>query len=326
MIMVNRAAILAASLGLGMVPAAPAAAQGISRTWVAANGDNANSCTEALPCRTFQRAINRTIDGGEVNCLDSGGFGPATITKSISLICDKTEAGIIGTSQGLGIAGSPDIIVVISGVDFEGLGQSGSPGQNGIIFVSGGALHVRHAKFRGFRSGYGIFFAPISNAQLMIDDVVVSEGGCPCTGNTGGIGIYPAPGVTVQASIFNTQSVNNLNAGLRIDTSSVTGATVNAVVANSRFAHNGTGILVKSPAGTGAITLMLMDSVLALNNGYGLIVNGPGVTARAGNTTVTANGTGLLINGGATLSSYGTNQLDGNTINGSFSSPLIPRK
>ncbi|QNA85915.1 hypothetical protein G4G27_19475 [Sphingomonas sp. So64.6b] len=56
------------------------------------------------------------------------------------------------------------------------------------------------------------------------------------------------------------------------------------------------------------------------------MINGPGVTARVGNTTVTANATGLLVNGGATLGSYGTNQLDGNTINGSFSSPLIPRK
>jgi hypothetical protein len=32
---------------------------------------------------------------GEINCLDPGGFGALTITKSISIVCDYIEGGVL---------------------------------------------------------------------------------------------------------------------------------------------------------------------------------------------------------------------------------------
>ncbi|MGH6924391.1 MAG: right-handed parallel beta-helix repeat-containing protein, partial [Propylenella sp.] len=73
---------------------APAFAQA-SRTWVSGVGDDANPCSRTAPCKTFAGAISKTAAGGEINCLDPGGFGAVTITKSISIICTGVEAGVL---------------------------------------------------------------------------------------------------------------------------------------------------------------------------------------------------------------------------------------
>ncbi|QNA82787.1 hypothetical protein G4G27_01245 [Sphingomonas sp. So64.6b] len=58
------------------------------------------------------------------------------------------------------IINGTNISVVISGFDIEGLGNSVSPGVNGINFLNGASLIVRNTKIRGFRNGYGIDFRP----------------------------------------------------------------------------------------------------------------------------------------------------------------------
>src|ERR1043165_5185871 len=64
--------------------AAPAHAQA-TRTWVSGVGDDANPCSRTAPCKTFAGAISKTASNGEINALDSGGFGTVTITKPITI-------------------------------------------------------------------------------------------------------------------------------------------------------------------------------------------------------------------------------------------------
>src|ERR1700720_4077592 len=80
---------------------APAQAQA-SRTWVSGVGDDANPCSRTAPCKTFAGAISKTAAAGEINCLDPGGFGALTITKSITIRSDHIEAGVL-TNAGNGI-------------------------------------------------------------------------------------------------------------------------------------------------------------------------------------------------------------------------------
>src|ERR1700686_1648883 len=75
----------------------PANAQA-SRTWVSGVGDDANPCSRTAPCKTFAGAISKTAAAGEINCIDPGGFGALTITKSISIVCDYTEAGVLSAN------------------------------------------------------------------------------------------------------------------------------------------------------------------------------------------------------------------------------------
>jgi hypothetical protein len=67
-----------------LLPAAPAFAQR-DRVFVASYGDDSNPCTFGSPCKTFQNAVNVVGTGGEVTAIDSAGFGPVSITKSVTI-------------------------------------------------------------------------------------------------------------------------------------------------------------------------------------------------------------------------------------------------
>src|SRR5712671_5107807 len=71
--------------------ASPASAQA-TRTWVSGVGDDANPCSRTAPCKTFAGAISKTAVNGEINCLDPGGFGSLTITKSLTVDCHEIFA------------------------------------------------------------------------------------------------------------------------------------------------------------------------------------------------------------------------------------------
>src|SRR5262244_3544271 len=72
----------------------PASAQA-TRTWISGVGDDANPCSRTAPCKTFAGAISKTAPGGIINCLDPGGFGAVTITKSITIVGDAAEGDIL---------------------------------------------------------------------------------------------------------------------------------------------------------------------------------------------------------------------------------------
>jgi len=316
----NAMLIVVATLAATMFYTAPAAAQA-TRTWISGVGDDVNPCSRTAPCKTFFGAFQKTAAGGEINCLDPGGFGSITITKSISIICDNTEAGVLVAATNAIIVNGVGAVVQISGLDIEGLGQTGVAGINGIYFLNGASLTVRNTKIRGFRNGYGINFQPAANAALVLDNVTISEGGSASDPLTGGILVSPPLGIVTQATLTNVQLVNNLNSGLRLDTQSGGGATVAMTVKNSTLSNDGTGIMMRT--GTGAPqSLMLTDSIVSGNSVTGIFAKGEAI-ARVGNTTITGNNAALTIGGGGSIFSYGDNRVDGNTTNSAFTLPVI---
>jgi hypothetical protein len=326
MLSFKRLAPAAAVLAFGLFYSSAASAQA-TRTWVSGTGDDANPCSRLAPCKTLHGTLLKTAAGGEINCLDPGGFGAVTITKSINIICDNTENGVLVAATNAIIVNSTTAIVTLSGFDLEGLGQTGSAGVNGVYVINAAAVHVRNSKIRGFRNGYGINFAPQNgNAQLFVDNVTLTENGAASNAATGGIIMNPAAGFIATATITNSQISNNQNVGLRADITGIVGSAVSATIDNVTISNNGSGILVKAPAGTGTVKFMLTNSTVANNISNGIIANGPGVTARVGNTTITSNGAGILLPGAtAALLSYGNNQLDGNTTDGAFTG-ILPKK
>src|ERR1700728_2414456 len=94
-----------------------------TRTWVSGVGDDANPCSRTAPCKTFAGTIGKTAAGGEINCLDSGGFGAVAINKSLAVICDGVEAGVQATGVvGITVNGGPNDVIYLSGLDIEGTG------------------------------------------------------------------------------------------------------------------------------------------------------------------------------------------------------------
>ena len=88
----SRSLLLVGFVALALPAVANAQA---TRTWVSGVGDDANPCSRTAPCKTFAGAISKTAAGGEINCLDPGGFGGVTITKSITINCKYTEGGVL---------------------------------------------------------------------------------------------------------------------------------------------------------------------------------------------------------------------------------------
>src|SRR5215468_4859147 len=105
------------------VQSAPANAQA-TRTWVSGVGDDANPCSRTAPCKTFAGAISKTAPSGEINCLDPGGFGAVTITKSITIDCTGTfGSALVSGTNGIIVNALATDRVTLRGIDVEGLGS-----------------------------------------------------------------------------------------------------------------------------------------------------------------------------------------------------------
>ena len=309
--------LLALALGVaGACLLAPTAANAqASRTWVSGVGDDANPCSRTAPCKTFAGAISKTMAAGEIDCIDPGGFGALTITKSIAIKCDyDAEAGVLvaGTNGFVVSAGASDI-VWISGIDFEGLGAaSQNLSLNGIKILSAAMVTVSDCTIRGFTNnngtdGNGIFLNNTGTTKLFVDNTLIGDN------FNVGIEAKPQAGATGNVEVSTTRSTNN-GVGFRAN-GSLNATAVNMDIMDSVSAHNG-GAGVNATSGTGTATLMVRGSNISYNN---VALSGGGSSNAkifVGYSTITGNA--LVFNAGgsgAQIFSYGNNQIDGNTNN-----------
>lgn len=286
-----------------------------TRTWVSGVGDDANPCSRTAPCKTWAGAISKTAAGGMINCLDPGGFGAVTITKSITISCKHVEGSALASSTNGIIVNGAGIDVVLRGLDIDG-SPTTSPGLNGIRFIQGGSLIVEDCVIRDFKAaspnGNGII---VLNSSLVAEIHVLNSN---ITGNgvgTGGSGIQIAPSGTGGANVTITNSVfSNNTVGVRADSDATSGA-IDVTVTDSTAAgapYHGFVVL-----GNGGPIRMMLNRVTAANNlGEGVRSVGAGAVVRIGSSVVTGNGIGLVASGGL-LQSYGNNQVNGNTSDGS---------
>lgn len=288
-----------------------------TRTWVSGVGDDANPCSRTAPCKTFAGAISKTAAGGEINCLDPGGFGAVNITKSMTIVCEDTVGGVLhsGTNGIIVNAGATDR-VVLRGLDING-GTPVSPGVNGIRFLAGGSLVVDDCVIYNSAaadpSGNGIVIANAAGvAEVQVLNSLISGNGS-AAGSGAGILIQPTGSGSVDLTVNNTVLANN-RVGLRAN-STTTSGTIDVTVIDSTAASSAFhGFVAHAP--TGQIRMML-NRVRSIHNAEeGIRANGAGAVVTVGDSVVTGNATGVApLTGGAILS-YGNNQINGNTVNG----------
>ena len=201
-----RTALSAAAIWVvTMLLVASAASAQATRTWVSGVGDDANPCSRTAPCKTFAGAISKTAAFGEINVLDPGGFGAVTITKSIRIVSDHIEAGVLvsGTNGIVVNAGSTDN-VELDGLDIEGLGS----GLNGVDIVGGGSVIIRRTSINNFTQN-GVNLAGTSNAKVLVQDCFISN-------NAGGVNVQGAGGAINNGVIDNTTIANHTNFAVQI--------------------------------------------------------------------------------------------------------------
>ena len=245
----------------------PLSSMAATRTFVASSGSDLNPCSRSAPCRSFAAAIAVTDVDGEVIVLDSAGYGPVTITQSVSL---TTPAGLYA---GVTATAGDAVTVTIASTDrviLTGLTISGLGGNNGIHFTSagklrvesvlvtnflntgilgdgGGNLSIDHSTVRAHRQFYsfGIWaYAPSPTALLNIANTLVQDA-FEC--------IYVSANVV--ATVVDSQADQCVSRAFRV-------------------------------YGTGDLTI---ERSIASNSSEGLLTGCTGGTARISNSTFTGN-------------------------------------
>jgi hypothetical protein len=294
------AIVIAAGLALAvMLPAAPAQAQN-GRSFVSGHGLDTNACTLAAPCRTFAVAFAHTNAGGEIDVLDTAGYGPLVINKAISIVSDGAVASVLVPSGGTGISISagPSDVVSLRGLTIEGAGA----GQTGIQFNTGKSLSIDHCVVHNLTSS-GIAVTPSTSSLFSISSTILSSA-------HNAIFVVPTGSAVVTGMITDVQA-NNGNIGIYVDGGSSTGATLRVTIVNSVASSNtDTGIASESTTGKAATSVFVRNSVMNYN-GNGLLAVGSVV--RIGHSVATGNDYGLNYFD-ASLDSYGDNDVDGNNI------------
>ena len=280
----------------------PAFAQA-TRTWVSGVGDDANPCSRTAPCKTFAGAISKTATNGEINAIDSGGFGSVTITKSITIDGAGVHASILAANangiivNGAGITvnlrnlsinganfttGNGIRILQASGVNIDNVNimNFAGTGTNGRAITietatSGVRVNVSNSSIYNMEN-HAIQSVPTAgNVILVVDNVRIARGALAA--------------VNLQqltaASIYRSALTNNRNAaGVRLELSTAT-----ATISNSLLANNAAGVTNATPGATPAVFL------------YG--------------NTITGNTVAGLQNGSGSITSLGNNIIRGNAGN-----------
>jgi len=192
-----------------------------SRVYVASTGADANAsanCPLSAPCRTFATAVTVVAVGGDVVALDTGGFGPVTITRSLTLSGPAgTYAGITSANPGYGITiNAPGGNVRIRGLTIETQQPNTAYTINngiGIMVLAAANVSLENCVIAGFPYG-GIMTLPsplstqATPLTLNVIDTVFIE-----SGNYAAIYLQPSnfkSGGTVTANIRHV-SMNGYN-------------------------------------------------------------------------------------------------------------------
>ncbi len=271
-----------------------------TRTWVSGVGDDVNPCSRTAPCKTFAGAISKTAAHGEIDCLDPGGFGTITITKSITIDGAGTMGSILaaGTNRvvvnDIATATPHTIEVILRNLSINGAGT----GVNGVRVLSHKSTTIDNCKIFGFNGGAGRgvdIQDTVDNDSVFIKNTDIED----CTG----------------AGIFATTTVGKVN--VQVEGSTVrrtaqgydasTGARL--VARNSRFTQNTIGVRT----GGGSSSITMIDSCSIDSNVTDGIQAGAGTLVRIGNNLITLN---LVIGvnnaAGATLITFSDNRIFGN--------------
>jgi hypothetical protein len=271
-----------------------------TRTWVSGVGDDLNPCSRTAPCKTFAGAISKTSAGGEIDCLDPGGFGSVTITKSITI--DGTRGAGFGSILAAGTNGvnvndsataTPGtIIVTLRNLSINGA----TTGTNGIRFTSGKTVNVEGCQIFGFLSGTGFGIdVSLTSSDKTLHVVDTSIFNCIT-----GIRMTTTSGFVVG-------NFDNLN----VESMTTSGIALQAggfvTIGRSNISRDIIGINITGGANSGA---NVTNSTIFSNTTTGIAVGGS--TSRISGSAILQNGNGISLSGG-TIRTGCNNFIDGNT-------------
>lgn len=289
----NQRALIRLFLGAFVLVAASGAEGQSNRVFVSArSGNDLNSCNSiTTPCQSFQGAVNQVAPAGTVIVLDSGGYGPMTITKALTVDSPPGIVAFIHPPTGNAItinAGAGDN-VILRGIALN-VGDS-----VGLRVNTAGTVHVENCAINGF-SSHGVSF--LATGQLFMKDTTVAN-------NTGeGVLIEPASG-NATVSMDRCRLDGNSGSGLALANN--TSVTIRDSVAVGNFRGFTAGTQV------GQTMQLNIERCVSSTNVVGIFAADSATTkVRVSDTVVTGNSLGLQAFGAGTILSRGNNTVEGN--------------
>jgi Right handed beta helix region len=309
-------------------------AEAAQRAFVASTGSDANTasnCSLTLPCRGFAAAATVTDNNGEIIVLDSAGYGPVTIAKSISIIAPA------GVYAGISVFSGNGITINTAGINvvLRGLAINGQGGDVGVYMTAGSRLTVENCVVANLAST-GIFVNAL--ATVRISDTTIRDtpnglsffNGARATvtraivsgSSNVGLSAYGTLGdITTTADIADSSFGGN-HFGVSAD-ASVANAVVRVSVRDSRIAQNTASGMIASAA-VGAIGTLTASNNLISNSIYG--ITGTGGRVWLSGNTVSDNGIGLYNAGVGVFESAGDNAVRNNQTNTAGTITVIATK
>ena len=179
-----------------------AAQQAIS--YLSNAGSDSGNCSYTAPCGTLAAAVNATGDNGQVVVMNSGAYGHATLSRSMTIRGEGGPVGIIGE---VFISGPATTHVLIEDINFEGTTSGTNGYAYGVYVYQGQEVVVRNSRFRGYLSA-GVRVAPTVAVRVTLDN-------CSFVSNPVGIlDDNPAGGGHIK--LFRSTLIGNSDAGVRV--------------------------------------------------------------------------------------------------------------
>jgi len=279
-----------------------------TRTWVSGVGDDANPCSRTAPCKTFAGAISKTAVNGIIDCLDPGGFGAVTITKSILIDCDSGPGGVlVSGTNGIIINAPAGSTVTLRSINFDGL----QTGLAGVLINSSAAntVHLVDLNIQGFASGVSV--ASSAGITLTVEDTRIHD--CSASGN--GIVTNSSGGLVTadysRVSIWSCTNGVNAQNGSRVQ------------IHNSTLVANGVGVNQTSLVSFGSVVTVFNNSF----TGNGTAVQSISGASIAVSGNVFSTNSNVFNTNTGTINSFFDNVQNGNAAVGSVTnvSPGVPK-
>jgi hypothetical protein len=314
--MIRITIVIAAGLALATtLPTVPAHAAARDRVFVASYGIDSGTCTFGSPCRTFQYAVSAVAVGGEVTAIDSAGFGPVTITQSVTITSPAgVEAGIAAAAGADAIdINAPGATVKLRGLTLDGANS----GNYGINFGAGSRIEILDCVISDFERA-GISIGQTGTISVLISNTIVLDTNAPANASAGivlGLGVN---GGSITAALDHV-TISNDNSGLIAQAYS---GSVETLVTDSHIDNTSVGVYIFG--NTNSTSSMILKNVTLNQDPTGISLNGTSSVWMSQVTQTSVPGfvnTAVTITSGSTIAySDGTNHLMGAVTGGSTTS------
>jgi hypothetical protein len=206
----TRTALLAAlvvTAALFTTFAASAQAQA-TRTWVGADGDDANPCSRTAPCKTLAGTISKTASGGEINAIDASSYGNVLITKPITI--DLSAAGTAGVlapgTNAINVNVGANDNVILRGLDIMGAGAGTTcpafGGLSGVNVLQAGSVRIENTSIAQMTNAVRVAQTG-GDTDVALDNVEIRNN---CTA---GVNAEPGAGRTADVSVRDSTITNS---------------------------------------------------------------------------------------------------------------------